>query len=89
MPEFWEDERSVEEFTSSFGDYLEYRIQKDANSKRPRRMIQHMCERFGLSVDDQAADIRKKIESFFGVGGRWPITDWPGVSLELEPDGDD
>jgi hypothetical protein len=74
VPEFWEDEMSVDRFFESFCYDISIKL---TGPKNTPKIITHLATEFSLKHKDDAEICRAKIERFFDRGGSWEEENWP------------
>jgi len=81
VPEFWEDQASVDRFFDGFCYDV---ITKMNLPRNVPKIVTHVAQCFRLQEDDDTSACRKKIEAFFDKGNSWTLDNWPSVSEESE-----
>ena len=79
VPEFWEDQASVDRFFDGFCYDVITKLNLPRNVPA---IVTHLAQCFGLQEDDDTGSCRKKIEAFFDKGKSWALQNWPSVSEE-------
>jgi hypothetical protein len=81
VPEFWEDQASVDRFFDAFCDDVTTKMNLP---KRVPAIVRHLAESFRLRQEDDYKACRKKIEAFFDGRRSWRFDNWPAASEEEE-----
>ncbi|SEP41520.1 PLD-like domain-containing protein [Rhodospirillales bacterium URHD0017] len=81
VPEFWEDEASVNRFFDGFCYDI---VAKLSAPKGTPRIVRHLATRFQIREGDDTQKCREQIEKFFREGGSWPARNWPSVPDDEE-----
>jgi hypothetical protein len=74
VPEFWEDEASVDRFLDGFCYDI---VAKLDSPKGTPAIITHLANEFDLTGGDDIESCRDKIEKFFDDGNSWQLDNWP------------
>ncbi len=74
VPEFWEDQASVDRFFDSFCYDI---VSKLSAAKSTPGIVAHLGEKFRIAEDDGISKCRRRIERFFDDGNSWKSNNWP------------
>jgi hypothetical protein len=81
VPEFWEDEASVNRFFDTFCYDITAKL---SAPKGTPKIVRHLASRFQIQEGDSSQKCREQIEKFFSEGRSWDSTNWPSVPEDEE-----